>query len=222
MIARLPATAAVALTIGATVLVAPGASALMPAVTLTEVCASGGPSNHVTADENFSGLGPSASYHVEIDRPAVGAVSTGNELGWQPAGDGTHVARVVMEVTGTDPVARPGETYHWFLKQSPSGGVVFEGDATVAAKSCVVAAPNTAITSAKIRPARHKATFTFRGIGSTRRFQCKLKKRHHTASWTSCTSPKTYRHLHGRYKFFVRAIGPGGTDTSPAVQRFRI
>jgi hypothetical protein len=84
-------------------------------------------------------------------------------------------------------------------------------------------APNTKITSAKVRPAKHQATFAFKGVGKVTRFKCELKKGHHAAVFKSCTSPKTYRHLtHGRYKFFVRAIGPGGTDPTPATYRFKI
>ncbi len=36
-------------------------------------------------------------------------------------------------------------------------------------------------------------------------------------------SPQTYKHLKpGKYRFAVRAVGPGGTDPSPAKKRFKI
>lgn len=83
--------------------------------------------------------------------------------------------------------------------------------------------PDTRIGSAKVRRARHKATFSFTGLGPTSGFQCKLKKAHRAAGYRSCASPKTYKRLTaGRYKLFVRAVGPGGTDPTPATYRFRI
>jgi hypothetical protein len=82
--------------------------------------------------------------------------------------------------------------------------------------------PNTTITSAVIKRAHHKATFKFTGSGGTPplHFQCKLDKH----AWTSCTSPKTYRHLKpGTHVFRVRAVDNNGqTDPTPAKKRFRI
>src|SRR3954467_2308708 len=91
------ATAAVA------TFIAPGASALaIQRVALTEVCANGGPSNHLLVDESFSGLGPSPNaYPVDIDRPADCSIASGNELGWVANSDGTRSARVNFEVTGS-------------------------------------------------------------------------------------------------------------------------
>jgi hypothetical protein len=87
----------------------------------------------------------------------------------------------------------------------------------------VVAPPNTRITKATINAARHTATFRFTSVGAASHFQCRLKKADHPASYRSCTSPRTYRRLtRGRYTFSVRAIGPGGTDPTPAAYRFRI
>jgi hypothetical protein len=92
----------------------------------------------------------------------------------------------------------------------------------ICATNTVVPKPETKITSATIRPAKHTATFEFRGIGTTSRFQCKLRKGNHAAVYKSCSSPKTYQQLtHGKYTFFVRAIGPGGTDASPAKYHFQ-
>jgi hypothetical protein len=213
---------AVAATAGATAFTTPHASALVSPVRITEVCVNGGPSNHVWVDESFGGLAPGGQYQVDINR---GTVAFGNELGWNADGAGNHVARTLFEITGTDTIARAGQTFHWVLKQGsshlPTGT---EGDAVVLSGSCTLPpAPDTKITLAKIMPARHKAKFAFSGVGATTRFQCKLKKAHHTASFTSCTSPRVYRHLsRGKYTFFVRATGPGGTDASPARFPFRI
>jgi hypothetical protein len=88
---------------------------------------------------------------------------------------------------------------------------------------CASAAPDTRIGVAKIRRGKHTARFTFRGVGHTTKFQCKLQKTHHAVAYRACSSPKTYRQLKpGSYKFSVRAIGPGGTDPTPATHRFKI
>jgi hypothetical protein len=87
----------------------------------------------------------------------------------------------------------------------------------------VTAPPDTKVTTVKIRRAKHKATFAFSGVGRTSGFQCKLKRPNRAASYRSCSSPKVYKRLaRGKYTFFVRAFGPGGTDSTPARYRFRI
>ena len=84
-------------------------------------------------------------------------------------------------------------------------------------------APNTTITKATIRKSKHKATFAFMAAGGATSFQCKLKKGTSSARYRPCSSPKTYkRPTHGRYKFFVRAVGSGGADPTPATYRFKI
>jgi hypothetical protein len=231
MLTRIAAASGLALTVaaGSLALLAPPASAAdVGSATLTEACTDGTvPSNHVLVDESFSGLGPSQSYHVELERVG-GSYGQGGELGWVPDDAGSHVARANIEVTGTDPIVRAGQTFHWVLLQSPYDGLVGEGDAVVQAGTCaspgnpVPAVPYTTVTASKIKAAKHKATFAFTGTAATG-FQCRLKKAHHAASYDSCTSPKVYKHLSGgKYKFFVRAVGPGGTDGSPAKIPFKI
>jgi hypothetical protein len=85
------------------------------------------------------------------------------------------------------------------------------------------AAPNTLIAQAKLSSATHKAVFKFRATGRATRFECELSRGHHNAGFTTCSSPKTYKHLkHGNYVFEVRAVGPGGKDRSPAKHAFAI
>lgn len=78
--------------------------------------------------------------------------------------------------------------------------------------------PNTKISKEKIRG--HAVTFRFRGSGpGPLNFECKLDKRR----FTSCRSPKSYRHLKaGRHRFRVRAVDAAGVDPSPASRTFRI
>ena len=49
-------------------------------------------------------------------------------------------------------------------------------------------------------------------------FQCKIDK----GSYKSCRSPKTFKVKPGQHKFSVRAVGPGGTDATPATYKFKV
>ncbi len=87
--------------------------------------------------------------------------------------------------------------------------------------------PRAVLTAKKVSGAA--ARFSFKAAGRSSGFQCALvrtvtgKGRHTPApSYAGCVSPKTYRNLRaGRYVFYVRAIGPGGTG-SPATYAFTI
>jgi hypothetical protein len=86
-----------------------------------------------------------------------------------------------------------------------------------------LALPDTKLTKARIRSARHRATFKFKANGLATGFQCKLKRKHRSGRFKSCRSPKTYKRLGpGKYTFEVRAVGPDGPDRSPAKKRFKI
>jgi hypothetical protein len=79
-------------------------------------------------------------------------------------------------------------------------------------------APETKISKAKIEGDTAAFRFSGSGVGPLR-FECRLDKR----KYRSCRSPKTYRNLKpGRHRFRVRAVGAGGTDSSPATRAFRI
>jgi hypothetical protein len=83
--------------------------------------------------------------------------------------------------------------------------------------------PDTRITKSKISQKRRKATFQFKSVGTATGFQCQLEGKGQSHGYRSCDSPKTYKHLKpGRYTFKVRAVGPGGKDSSPAKERFKI
>jgi hypothetical protein len=84
-------------------------------------------------------------------------------------------------------------------------------------------APDTRITRTTLRTKARQAVLAFRATRRASRFECRLRRGRHRARFRACTSPARYRHLvPGRYRFEVRAVGPGGHDTSPARRTFRI
>jgi Glycine rich protein len=88
----------------------------------------------------------------------------------------------------------------------------------------VGSAPITKLLAAKINAKKHTASFKFGASGQSTGFQCALlSKKHKKPKFTSCRSPKTYKRLKpGKYTFEVRAVGPGGTDSTPAKKTFKL
>jgi hypothetical protein len=120
-----------------------------------------------------------------------------------------------------------------------AAGTALTVTANFVAPVVVPPAPNTLISKSKINSKKHTAKFTFSATGTATSFECailrkatakhkkgKKGKQHVTAPipvYTPCTSPKTYKHLKaGSYTFYVSAIGPGGTDSTPATKAFKI
>jgi hypothetical protein len=85
--------------------------------------------------------------------------------------------------------------------------------------------PNTKITKAKVSSTKRRAIFKFKAAGTASGFQCELKRKHahKNAKFKKCRSPKTYKTLKaGKYTFEVRAVGPGGSDRTPAKKKFKV
>jgi hypothetical protein len=92
----------------------------------------------------------------------------------------------------------------------------------------------TTITKVTVNRSNHTARFKFTATNSPSGYECELvappsakrKRRHRkpvTPTYHACLSPKTYRNLvRGKYTFYVYAVGPGGTDPTPASDVFRI
>ncbi len=87
--------------------------------------------------------------------------------------------------------------------------------------------PATTLTKAKISSKHHTAKFSFNASAVASGFQCALikHKKHHKKpkpSFSSCHSPKSYKHLKpGKYTFEVRALSATGPGT-PASKNFKI
>ena len=101
---------------------------------------------------------------------------------------------------------------------------------TVPARGTRPKAPNTRLVFAKISSRSHSARFRFAATGKATGFRCALvrkptRKDAKTPSpkYARCGASKAFKHLKaGRYALYVRAIGPGGVDKSPAIYNFKI
>jgi hypothetical protein len=83
--------------------------------------------------------------------------------------------------------------------------------------------PETTITAkpkktVKTKKKKAKVKFSFSSDVPGATFQCKLDK----GSFAPCTSPKTYKVKTGKHTFSVEAIGPAGTDPTPATFSFKV
>jgi fibronectin-binding autotransporter adhesin len=70
----------------------------------------------------------------------------------------------------------------------------------------------------KTKKAKVKVSFSFSSDVAGATFECKLDK----GAFTPCTSPKSYKVKLGKHTFLVRAVGPGGTDKTPASKTFKV
>jgi hypothetical protein len=130
--------------------------------------------------------------------------------------DGAHASGAsVVHAFGT-----PGAHTATVTATDPSG---LQASATVTVD--VPGVPNTKIRKAKTVAAKGEAIFRFAAVGVASGFQCELRRPHSDAKpkFTSCRSPKTYKHLKpGRYTFEVRGLNPAGHDPTPAKREFRL
>jgi hypothetical protein len=83
--------------------------------------------------------------------------------------------------------------------------------------------PETTITgkpkkTVKTSKKKAKVKFSFSSDLAGATFECKLDK----GSFAPCTSPKTYKVKKGKHTFSVEAVGPAGTDPTPATFSFKV
>ncbi len=70
----------------------------------------------------------------------------------------------------------------------------------------------------KTKKAKASVSFKFSSNVAGATFQCKLDK----GAFAACKAPKAYKVKPGKHKFQVRAVGPGGTDATPASFSFKV
>jgi len=138
--------------------------------------------------------------------------------------------------TDTLTTADVGHTLRVQETASNSSGA---GDAATSSRTAPVpavrtsthhAAPNTLLLEHQVSSHDHRATFRFKATGTASRFECALVRkptrrgaRTPAPKYVSCRSPKTFTRLEaGSYVLYVRAVGPGGADKTPASYEFKI
>jgi uncharacterized repeat protein (TIGR02543 family) len=92
----------------------------------------------------------------------------------------------------------------------------------------------TTIRSSTVSAKKKTARFNFSANSTVTSYKCALSRvpkptKHHkhptapTPSYSTCTPPKTYKHLKaGTYVFYVRAIAPDGNTGTPSSERINI
>jgi Glycine rich protein len=73
-------------------------------------------------------------------------------------------------------------------------------------------------TTIKTKKNKVKVKFSFSSDVTGATFMCMLDK----GAFAPCTSPKSYSVKKGKHTFSVEAVGPGGTDASPATFSFKV
>jgi hypothetical protein len=169
---------------------------------------------------------PRDNYALRVARSGAGnGIVTGGPIRCPPTCNATLARGTTVLLTAT-PAA--GSRFAGWSGAGCSGTglcrVTLDADRAVTAKF-LANPPDTQITTRQINPTLHRASFRFRGIGIISYFQCALVRSPTNGSpkYSKCRSPKSYANLtHGSYVFYVRAVGPGGTDRTPAKASFKI
>jgi hypothetical protein len=174
---------------------------------------------------------------IEIDTPANGAVYSPGQVvdaRWDCASYSSGPGGCNSS-SGTVPSGSPIDTTPGTHRFAVKGKVNVTGNGSQPINATVTYTVKAAsgkpraakITTAVISSKRHRARFTFSAAGATD-FRCALshkpKGRHKMAKpkYSSCRSPKTYKHLRtGRYTFFVRGVSDGIVGTA-ASKSFKI
>jgi hypothetical protein len=122
------------------------------------------------------------------------------------------------QATWTTPAVPAGNAYLSFGLNLTQAGTLTTDDYGLAEPDTT--APDTAIDSGPSDGTATDATFTFHSTEAGSTFACQLDG----ASWSACTSPKSYSGLPaGQHTFSVRATdAAGNTDASPATGTWTI
>ena len=127
-------------------------------------------------------------------------------------------------------VGAPGSTFALEREASESAYAKVPATSPARGEGPHHGVPKTQLVTEHVSSSGHSARFRFGATGDWTGFQCALVHVPTTGgatvpspAYSACRSPKTFRHLHaGNYVVYVRALGPGGADKSPATYSFTI
>jgi hypothetical protein len=122
--------------------------------------------------------------------------------------------------TPTSPLANGSYTFRIRATDAAGNSAVATRSFTVSApKPAPPVAPDTTITKGPKKTRKARPKFKFTSTDPAARFRCKLDK----GSFAPCSSPfVTPRLRPGKHKLKVVAVGSGGTDSTPAIRKFRV
>jgi hypothetical protein len=183
--------------------------------------------------------------------PTVGRTLTEGHGSWSNAptsysyvwercnGAGNNCSAIVGATAQTDTLTT-ADAGHTLRVQEAASNTSGAGNAATSSSTAPVPAvrsgsrhfpaPNTRLLEHRVSSHDHRARFRFKATGRATGFRCALVrlptgKRAKTPApeYVSCGSSKTFTHLMvGNYVLYVRAVGPGGADKTPAIYRFKI
>ena len=245
-----PTTADVghALTVQETASNAGGAAAATSAATTTVPNASTPPAPVSTPAPAPAPAPVEVSPPTVSGTPAVGRTLTEGHGSWSNAPTGYAYIWERCDNKGNNCVAIAGtsaqadtlttaDVGHTLRAQEIASNSSGTGIAAISSPTAAVLAvhvsthpPNTLLLEHQVSSHDHRATFRFKATGTATRFECALVPkptrrgaRTPAPKYVSCHSPKTFTGLHaGSYVLYVRAIGPGGADKTPATYDFKI
>jgi hypothetical protein len=165
---------------------------------------------------------------------------TGYAYVWERCDENGNHCVAIAGASGKTHTLTTADVAHRLRVQETASNVSGTGDAATSSPTAPVlaartsskhhAAPNTLLLEHQVSSHDHRATFRFKATGTASRFECALVRkptrrgaRTLPPNYVSCGSPKTFTHLEaGSYVLYVRAVGPGGADKTPASYEFRI
>jgi inosine-uridine nucleoside N-ribohydrolase len=223
----------------------PAVSAATPAVSATTPIVIVGPAALLIPTNSAppSISGSAAQGHLLAESHGIWSSSpTGFVYQWERCNSAGSSCHAIAGATGrgyTLAAADVGSTIRVIETAGNSAGT--SGPATSNATSAVQgspaagqnahkAAPNTRVVFDQISSKLRSAKFRFKATGLSTGFRCALvrfpsRKGAKTPSprYSDCGSTKTFKGLKvGSYVLYVRAVGPGGVDASPARSWFKI
>jgi polyhydroxybutyrate depolymerase len=157
---------------------------------------------------------------------------TGYSYQWERCNSAGAGCRALAGATGPTYTLTARDVGSTILVTETASNVWGAGGPSTSRATSVVrpTAPNTKLLKKTVSSSHHSAMFSFKATGHATGFQCALVRtptptgtKTPPPKYAKCGSTKSFTHLKaGKYELYVRAVGPGGVDPTPATYRFRI
>ena len=202
-----------------------------------------GPDGNLWFTEDVGKIGRITPTGQITEFPVPNATAANGLYGIVAGSDGNmwftdHFVGMIDEITPAGQVtefAMPSATSHPFdITGGPAGTLWFTDESAGMIGRLDLAAinvpPATLISRVVVNARARSAAFTVTATGMATSLQCALVQiprgspaRTPKPQYTTCSKTKRFTQLaDGTYIFFARAVGPGGTDQTPATHKFQI